>query len=87
MKKSQKNHGGILTEVLISQLVLILGFKTWYRIKAKIIVLYETNCATLKQSAEKKLAILYVCAFQFAIIFHSFLKFSLLFMNIQIRFL
>ena len=36
-KKSQKNHGGILTKVLISHLVLVLGFLNWYRIKARII--------------------------------------------------
>ena len=38
MKKSHKNHGGILTKVLISQLVYVLGFLTWHRIKAKITV-------------------------------------------------
>ena len=76
MKKSQKNHGGILTKVLISQLVLALDFKTWNRIKANIIVFnMRPNCATLKQSAGEKLEILYVCAFQFAIIFHYILSF------------
>ena len=35
------------------------------------------KCATLKHSAKEKLAVLYVRAFQFAIIFHSFIKFSL----------
>ena len=73
-EKSQKNHRGILTKVLISQLVLVLGFLTWHRIKAKIIVFnMRPKCATLKQSLEERLVILYVCAFQFC---HNFSFFS-----------
>ena len=49
-EKITENHEGILTKVLISQLVLVLGFSTWHRIKAKILGFkIRPKCATLKQ--------------------------------------
>ena len=52
-KKSQKNHGGILTKVLISQLVLVLGFYTWHRIKARIII-FNIRPSVLHLSNQQK---------------------------------
>ena len=38
MKKCRKNNYGVPTKLLIFQLLLILVFLIWYRIKVKIIV-------------------------------------------------
>ena len=55
-KNTQKTHGSILTKLLIPQLLLVLAFLTWHRIKAKITVLIWPQACYSKAISSREIS-------------------------------